>query len=141
MSFFGVNLEYIVYSIITDKFNWKLLMMMRHSKCIIFWRCWHCLIKSKKNFKFLMHLECLFQNNFNFTFPRQPQSANICAFCKYYYFSLRKHFQTSGGRSNLKLTHFPKKCWKIWSLIWSNEMLFFSQDNILSECHHLFQIF
>ena len=28
-------------------------------------------------------------------------------FCKYYFFSLRKHWPTSGLRSNLKLTFFP----------------------------------
>ena len=31
----------------------------------------------------------------------------FCAFYKYYYFSLCKHWPTSGGCSNLKLTHVP----------------------------------
>ena len=33
----------------------------------------------------------------------------ICSFSKYYYISLRKHWPTSGGRSNLNLTNFPKR--------------------------------
>ena len=50
------------------------------------------------------------------------KSANICVFCKYYYLSLRKHWPNSGGRLNMKLTHFlinnqnPLKILKIFEL-------------------------
>ena len=100
----------------------------------------------------------------------RQMSANIC-FCKYYYFSLHKHWLTYGIRSNLKLTHFPtndqdpskileifilKVYLKIYIyenynlflknygnfyLIGSNDVSVFSQDNALSECHHLFHNF
>ena len=54
------------------------------------------------------------------------QSGNICIFCKYYYFTLRKHCTTSGGRSDLKLTRFPinnqdpSKILKIYTCIYEN---------------------
>ena len=51
--------------------------------------------------EFLMDFDCLSQN---MSISRLHD--NISVFYKYYYFSSRKHWPTSGGRSNLKLPHF-----------------------------------
>ena len=54
--------------------------------------------------EFLMDLDCLLQNVSISCLYVFQKSTNICVFCKYYYFSLRKHWPTSSSRSNFKLT-------------------------------------
>ena len=60
--------------------------------------------------KVLMDLDCLSQNLSISCLHHYQKSANICVFCKFYYFSFHKHCPTSGGCSNVKLIH--QKFWE-----------------------------
>ena len=54
-----------------------------------------------------MDLDCLWENVSISRLHDFQKLANICIFCKYYYFSLSKHWPIFGGRPNEKLIHFP----------------------------------
>ena len=121
---------------------------------------------SSKIPKILMDLDCLSQNVSISSLRNNQKSGNTCVFCKYYYFSLRKLWSTSGGRSKLKLTHFPinnhdpsknlkifelkiitllfeflKNNWRNINLIWTNEVPISSQEYRLSEYLQLFHVY
>ena len=61
----------------------------------------------QKKIKNQIDLDNLSQNVSISSLHNDQKSGNICIFCKYYYFSLRKYWTTFGGRSSLKLAYFP----------------------------------
>ena len=59
--------------------------------------------------EFLMDLDCLSQDVSISRLQNFQKSANICVFCKYYYFSLCKHWPSSGVAQKLFDTFSDKQ--------------------------------
>ena len=57
----------------------------------------------------MMDFDCFSQNVSILCLRKCQKSSNICVFCKYYYFSLRKHYPNSSYNCNAKSKYFAVK--------------------------------